>query len=219
MSFPGFKYLVGVASGLPNMPLDIRLGDVLVSMPKGESRGLIAYDLGKKTGQDWVRLFPPLARTETIVASAIGSIKLDRKDTFLAYYGHIKDKEHPNGTFIDPGQEHDALYQIDSGGAKCLVGRERRPDSKRTRVWYGPIGSGEDLTKNAQKRNELRDEHNIIGLEMGAAEVMDCIPVGVIRGVCNYGDEHNNDKWKPYAAAMAAAYAKAILDEIGPRRR
>ncbi len=71
--------------------------------------------------------------------------------------------------------------------------------------------------KNAEKRNELRDKYRIIGLEMEAAGTMNCIPVGVIRGVCDYGDERKNKNWQPYAAAMAAAYAKAILAEI-PRR-
>jgi nucleoside phosphorylase len=46
---------------------------------------------------------------------------------------------------------------------------------------------------------------------------MNQIPVGVIRGVCDYGDEHKDKKWQPYAAAMAAAYAKAVLTEIYPK--
>ncbi|RYP39996.1 hypothetical protein DL767_001930 [Monosporascus sp. MG133] len=48
---------------------------------------------------------------------------------------------------------------------------------------------------------------------------MNRIPVGVIRGVCDYGDEHKNKEWQPYAAAMAAAYAKALLTEIPPRTK
>ena len=71
--------------------------------------------------------------------------------------------------------------------------------------------------RNASKRNELRDRYNLIGLEMEAAGTMNRIPVGVIRGVCDYGDEHKNEQWQPYAAAMAAAYAKAVLAQIGPR--
>jgi nucleoside phosphorylase len=71
--------------------------------------------------------------------------------------------------------------------------------------------------KNAQKRDELRDKYGIIGLEMEAAGTMNRIPVGVIRGVCDYGDEHKNKRWQSYAAAMAAAYAKAVLYEIRPR--
>ena len=84
-------------------------------------------------------------------------------------------------------------------------------------MWYGPIGSGDKLMKNARKRNELRDKYNVIDLEMEAAGTMNRIPVGVIRGVCDYGDEHNEKVWQPYAAAMAAAYAKAVLSEIQPK--
>ena len=46
---------------------------------------------------------------------------------------------------------------------------------------------------------------------------MNRIPVGVIRGVCDYGDLRKNKEWQPYAAAMAAAYAKAVLKKIYPR--
>ncbi|KAM0345444.1 hypothetical protein ACHAPU_006371 [Fusarium lateritium] len=47
---------------------------------------------------------------------------------------------------------------------------------------------------------------------------MNRFPVGVIRGVCDYGDGHKSKQWQPYAAAMAASYAKALLTEILPRR-
>ena len=220
-----FGLLVGVAAGLPNLertpPRDIRLGDVLVGLPVGESAGLIAYDLGKETGNEGFQLLRDghvLANTETVVRAAIGSIKLRAPNDaalFLPYYESIKHKEHTDGTFTDPGQEQDRLYRLDDeDGIEHLVERERRPYSKRTRVWYGPIGSGEKLMKNARKRNQLRDKYNLIGLEMEAAGTMNRIPVGVVRGVCDYGDEHKNKEWQPYAAAMAAAYAKAILHEI-----
>lgn len=52
---------------------------------------------------------------------------------------------------------------------------------------------------------------------MEAAGTMSRIPVGVIRGVCDYGDAHKNKEWQPYAAAMAAAYAKAVLAELVPK--
>ncbi|RYP93106.1 hypothetical protein DL770_000763 [Monosporascus sp. CRB-9-2] len=223
-----FGLLVGVAAGLPDLfrtpARDIRLGDVLVGLPEGESAGLIAYDLGKETedGFQPLRFGHVLAATEPIVRAAIGSIKLQApNDTglFLPYYETIRDKEHATGTFADPGQEQDQLYWATGNEAETPVQRERRPESRRTRVWYGPIGSGEKLLKNAQKRNELRDIYGVIGLEMEAAGTMNCIPVGVIRGVCDYGDRHKNKEWQPYAAAMAAAYAKAVLNEIRPATR
>src|SRR2546423_1502882 len=200
-----FGLLVGVAAGLPNLsrnpPRDIRLGDILVALPEGENAGLVAYDLGKETGKDGFQLLrfgSVLANTETVVRSAIGSIKLKAPNdaqSILPYYEHAKDKENTHGTFIDPGQEQDKLYQVDEDGVEQEVKREPRPDTKRTRVWYGPIGSGEKLVKNARKKNELKNKHSVIGLEMEAAGTMNRIPVGVIRGVCDYGDEHTSKDW------------------------
>lgn len=40
---------------------------------------------------------------------------------------------------------------------------------------------------------------------------MDDFPCLVIRGICDYADSHKNDRWQPYAAATAAAYAKELL--------
>lgn len=222
-----FGLLVGVAAGLPTLSgssiRDIRLGDVLVAFPVGESAGLVAYDLGKETTDDGFQLLRGghvLATTETVIRSAIGSIKLHAPDevaTFLPYYNEMKEKRHSTGNFVDPGQEADLLYETSDSGARTIKVRGRRADDARTQVWYGPIGSGEKLMKNASIRDELRDKYGLIGLEMEAAGTMNRIPVGVIRGVCDYGDEHKNKEWQPYAAAMAAAYAKAILAEIPPR--
>ncbi|KAK5635416.1 hypothetical protein RRF57_011128 [Xylaria bambusicola] len=229
-SFPNlwFGLLVGVAAGLPSVsresPRDIRLGDILIARPEGEVAALVAYDLGKETthnGFQLLRLGHALANPDPVVMSAIGSIRLDIKlsksaQLFLQYYESMKDGD-DEGTFLDPGQEHDVLYETADDGTEKLVSRLPRLASQRTRVWYGPIGSGDKLLKNAKKRDELRDKYNIIGLEMEAAGTMNRIPVGVIRGVCDYGDTHKNKRWQPYAAAMAAAYAKAVLNEVRPR--
>ncbi|KAI6777617.1 uncharacterized protein J7T54_004900 [Emericellopsis cladophorae] len=70
---------------------------------------------------------------------------------------------------------------------------------------------------DAELRNVLYDKHTGRSgcasrsvrpdrLEMEAAGTMNRIPVGVIRGVCDYGDEHKNKEWQAHAAAMAGAY-------------
>ncbi|RYC94660.1 hypothetical protein BFJ63_vAg2533 [Fusarium oxysporum f. sp. narcissi] len=197
-----FGLLVGVAAGLPNLrkipPIDIRLGDVLVGLSEGDSAGLVAYDLGKETSEGFQLLRAP-----------------GDTDVFLPFYERIKDKEQSRGTFADPGQEKDIFYDISDDGVDSPVQRMQRPTDRRTRVWYGSIGSGEKLTKNTLKRNEIRDRYGVNGLEMEAAGTMNRIPVGVIRGVCDYADQHKNKEWQPYAAAMAAAYAKAVIYELG----
>jgi len=230
-SFPNlwFGLLVGVAAGLPNLsctpPRDIRLGDVLVGVGNGGSAGIIGYGLGKETSSGFELLHHGAqAKTEQIVSSAIGNIQSHEPvhgNVFLQYYNTIKNKFHSNGTFVDPGQENDQLYlPINKQNylETVAVQRPMRQPSERTRVWYGFIGSGDRLMKNAQKRDELRDAFDLIGLEMEAAGTINTIPVGVIRGVCDYGDAQKNKEWQPYAAAMAAAYAKAVLYQIRPKR-
>lgn len=48
-SFPRLRFalLVGIAGGLPTAENDVRLGDVVVSMPHGSFGGVVQYDLGK----------------------------------------------------------------------------------------------------------------------------------------------------------------------------
>jgi nucleoside phosphorylase len=207
-------------AGLPNLSRgrNVRLGDILVGLPDGNSAGLIAYDPGKETedGFELLRHGHSLTMTEPIVRSAIRNIKLrapNERETFLPYYEKIANLEHSTGTFADPGQDNDILYDDE----RQVIQRSSRPTNKRSRVWYGPIGSGDKLLNNAEKRNLLRDKYDIIGLEMEAAGTINRIPVGEIRGVCDYGDRHKNKDWQPYAAAMAASYARALLDAIRPQ--
>jgi nucleoside phosphorylase len=224
-----FGLLVGVAAGLPNLsaipPRDIRLGDVLVGVGAGDKAGLVSYGLGKETDDGFELIRHGVqAKTEAIVSSAIGTMKLLAQisgNTFLQYYEQIKDKTHSNGNFADPGQEKDQLYKTaynENGLLSEPVVRTPRPPSARTIVWYGSIGSGDTLMRSAKKRDELRDTFDLIGLEMEAAGTIDRIPVGVIRGVCDYGDAQKNKVWQPYAAAMATAYAKALLKTITPTK-
>jgi hypothetical protein len=114
-----FALLVGVAAGLPNHsrnpPLDIRLGDVLVGLPTGESAGLVAYDLGKE-GDGGFQPLRFVANTETVVRSAISSIKLrgpDETNIFLPYYKSIMHKDHTDDTFIEPGQDRESRSRFE----------------------------------------------------------------------------------------------------------
>lgn len=225
-----FALLVGVAAGLPNIyskpPAkcrDIRLGDVLVSVPEKASTGIIQYDLGR----DMEDGFSPNGRqaeTPAIVRAAIGDIKLRMKKPFKAenifgrYLVAFQEKLEKD-KFLCPSQEEDILF-ITSGEMALTserIERVPRDKSERTRVWYGNIGSGNSMMRNPRRRDMLRDEHDLIGLEMEAAGVINTLPTGVIRGVCDYGNGQKNKDWQPYAAAVAAVYAKGILYTITPK--
>lgn len=91
-------------------------------------------------------------------------------------------------------QHDDQLFEYVIDGnrtAQKLVDRDPRDELERAKVWYGNIGSGNSLMRNPQRRDKLRDKYNLIGLEMEAAGIMDTLPTGVIRGVCDYVDAHS----------------------------
>ncbi|OAP63941.1 hypothetical protein AYL99_03168 [Fonsecaea erecta] len=227
-----FSLLVGVAAGLPNLSpkdpskrRDIRLGDVLVSVPDQRNTGVFYYDLGKAAAEGFLCIGRQ-AETMAIVRSAIRRIQLLHKRPFkkgnqFARYLADLQASSEDGKFSCPSQEQDILCDSHAKGSlSSLPVRVKRPprdESERTLVWHGTIGSGSSLMKDAVRRDWLRDEHDLIGLEMEAAGVMNTLAPGVILGVCNYGDAQKNDDWKPYAAAVAAVYAKGVLCAIAPK--
>ena len=225
-----FTLLVGVAAGLPNLlpsdptqRRDIRLGDVLVCVPDKASSGIVHYDLGRDTEAGFL-LNGRQAETPTIVRAAIGNIQLTKKKPYkkgneFAKYLNAFQQAIKDDKFLCPNQDADRLWAstVDATAPPVLISREPRNESERTRVWYGNIGSGNSMIRNPQRRDELRDRHDLIGLEMEAAGVMNTLPTGVIRGVCDYGDGQKNKDWQPYAAAVAAVYAKGILYIISPK--
>lgn len=61
-----------------------------------------------------------------------------------------------------------------------------------------------------EERDDKVAEEEIICFEEEAVGLTDEICGVVIRGICDYADLHKNDRWQPYAAATAAAYAKEM---------
>jgi nucleoside phosphorylase len=84
-------------------------------------------------------------------------------------------------------------------------------------VHYGTIASGNQVMKDAFERDRASAQlGGVLCFEMEAAGLMNTFPCLVIRGICDYSDSHKNDKWQPYAAGIAAAYAKEVLSVVKP---
>ena len=120
-----------------------------------------------------------------------------------------------------PGLHHDQLFQAeynhqedDETCTNCnqvhTVSRPVRSDSVPG-VHYGLIASGNQVIRDEVTQEKLRQELNVLCFEMEAAGLMDDFLCLVIRGICDYADMHKNKHWQPYAAAVAAAYAKELL--------
>lgn len=222
-----FALLVGVAAGLPNLSpkppatfRDIRLGDVLVCIPNKTDVGVLQYDLGRDT-KDGFYLNGRQAETPAIVRAAIGDIRLTKPNPFktgneFSHYLAALQKRAQNDKFRCLTQQQDQLFESALEGTRSAI-RGLRDESRRTQV-YGSLGSGNSLMRNSKRRDQLRDKYNLIGLEMEAAGIMNTLPTGVIRGVCDYGDAHKSKDWQSYAAAAAAVYAKGLLCTVNIRK-
>jgi nucleoside phosphorylase len=220
-----FGLIVGIGGGVPSAEADIRLGDVVVSQPRGNFGGVVQYDSGKATPSGFERTgflnSPP-----QILLSAVAKVQAYeiRGKTKLAE--HISRLDHiPEYQRVKARADiyFEATYNHEGGLTcdKCKVERQEtrqpRDSEEKVVIHYGTIASGNQVIKDATKRDEISKVlGGVLCFEMEAAGLMDTFPCLVIRGICDYADSHKNNMWQSYAAATAAAYAKEILLTIPP---
>lgn len=244
-SFPciRWRFLVGIGGGVPSEKHDIRLGDVVVSMPSGTHGGVVQYDLGKsqQTGfmrKGFLEAPPPELRQAVLGMQTEHFFEESKMGEYLSAL--LK----PDGRFdryTRPPAETDILfeagYQHASMGKPCHVcgcdrtrivqrqARGNRSDNGGggSRVHYGLIASGDVVVKDGARRDQIAEQvgGDVLCFEMEAAGMLTEFPCLVIRGVSDYADAHKNDRWHDYAAAAAAACAKELLTfvEVGRDRR
>lgn len=243
-SFPNIKVglMVGIGAAIvrPKQKRDIRLGDVVVSLPQGDNGGVVQYDLGKSrvsrdkehTSHSFERVgflnSPPQALLKAL-ASLRAQVRLDGSiissllNDMLERYPQMAESEPDEPGYIYQGEGNDRLFEpsyphlSEFGCEDCdlarIISRAARRNPDVPRVHYGVIASGNRLVKDAAERDRILEliGGDCICLEMEAAGLMNSFPCLVIRGICDYADSHKNDDWQEYAAATAAAYAKELL--------
>ncbi|KAF5009900.1 hypothetical protein FDECE_3885 [Fusarium decemcellulare] len=229
-SFPSIKccLVVGVAGGAPTEKNDIRLGDVVVSLPTTRFSGVLQYDRGKEIEGCAFELTGALQPPPRSLMTAISSLKSDpdsSSDALQPYLDEIirRVSNSSKDRYKHPGQEHDHLFK--QACSECRVHQKcanrdnhikRRPyrPTNHPEIHYGLVASGNRVIKDANIRDQLAQEHGVLCFEMEAAGVMNTFPCLVIRGICDYADSYKNKLWQEYAAATAAAYAKLLLGVV-----
>jgi nucleoside phosphorylase len=108
--------------------------------------------------------------------------------------------------------QHDGTSSCEACLSHFTPIRQGTADRSRE-VYYGLIASGNQVMKDAKRRDDISDKmgESVLCFEMEAAGLMSDFPYLVIRGICDYSDSHKNKDWQRYAAAIAAAEAKEIL--------
>lgn len=89
-------------------------------------------------------------------------------------------------------------------------------------VFYGPIASANILLKDEILRDKLLTRYGVKAVEMESSGILDATWDGgvgylTVRGIADYCNLDKNDEWHEYAAIVAAAYTRSLLDLIAPR--
>lgn len=107
----------------------------------------------------------------------------------------------------------------------------RRPDGTFTlpKIYYGVVASGEKVIADAAARDEIHSSNRkILAIEMEGYGVAEGTwqqphppPLMVIRGLSDMADSSKNKEWQPYAAAVAADFARFFISDkpLVPRNR
>jgi nucleoside phosphorylase len=117
--------------------------------------------------------------------------------------------------FARPAPSTDVLYE--NGAVVSHPNDDRKAGFPR--VHGGAIGTADTLLKNDVVRDELRDRFSVRAVEMEASGLQNAAwsfgkDVFVVRGICDYCDEHKNDEWQNYAAIVAASYTRALVEAM-----
>ncbi|KAL7935169.1 purine and uridine phosphorylase [Trichoderma chlorosporum] len=243
-TFPSIRFglMVGIGGGVPPK---VRLGDVVVSTPVGSFPGVVQWDFGKTKVGSFERtgslnnppssLLTALTALETeheLVGSKIPDyldelrqkwprlaakyLKSDSlKDVlYKADYSHVSqiNEGYGSNTIGDDEDEEEENCQL-CDKAKII---KRKP--RDMRIHYGLIASGNQVIKSAAHRDKLNEDlgGHLLCIEMEAAGLMNNFSCVIIRGICDYADSHKSKNWQEYAATVAAAFAKELLEYVHP---
>ncbi|KAK5753005.1 hypothetical protein LTS12_016881 [Elasticomyces elasticus] len=242
-----FGLVVGIGGGL-KVPIRtkkgrIRLGHVVVSNPNGQHSGAVEYDRGKAEAGGFVRT-GALAPPPSVLLNAVRKLNVARsrvrtQDPLLAHLQKIETSVEKPQRFRYPGADLDRLYLPDYVHSdrevscrKCGCDAEKvvtdeSDDSDQDGddtaagsivVHEGTIAVGGKVMRNGVERDLLAKRYGVLCFEMEAAGAKNNFPCLIIRGISDYADSHKNDKWQPYAAAVAAAYARELFEHMPVNR-
>jgi nucleoside phosphorylase len=210
--------MVGIAGGIPHPTKPdehVRLGDIIVSNQKG----VVQYDLVREELKDEVVETTHRNPPRPPSASLLEAVQLLAAEELLGerpWLAHIQRAANlPNAA--RPEVALDIL--VDGAGQPIAHPIDRKRVEGQPRVFVGPIASANVLLKNPHKRDDLRDKFGVKAVEMEASGVADAtwnheIGYLVVRGICDYCDKNKNDLWQEYAAVVAAAYTRALIESM-----
>ncbi|KAL6828009.1 hypothetical protein V8C40DRAFT_286889 [Trichoderma camerunense] len=229
-SFPFLRLflVVGIGGGFPCISEGIPWGDDAVGDPAINPGAVIQYDSDRIRREGIFVQTGSLSMLPEDLQTAMRTLKADHQ------IGH-KFSEHLQAAlercedmgihYNQPVPETDVQFSIqddplgtESNRPQCPkalmeLRRARSPESTR---YCGPIASGNKITKRRATRDRQTSKNGTNRFQTEAAGPTDGFHCFAIRGISEDVSAHNNDIWQPYAAAMAAEYAKELLHAFPP---
>ncbi|KAK1848399.1 nacht and ankyrin domain protein [Colletotrichum chrysophilum] len=229
--------MVGIGAGVPSLENDVRLGDVVVSQPRDGHSGVVQYDLGKMRENGHFQRVGALAPPPDVLLKVLNKLKAEQRlkgsklpqilSQAIQKYPTLAKPKGKDPAFIYQGLleiflgEQNAAKSVTANlaptasDAEGEIERENRP-SEDPEIHYGTIASGNLVIKDGAFRDQMTQQlgSDVLCYEMEAAALMNNFPCLVIRGICDYADTHKNDRWQNYAAIVAAAYTRELLEVI-----
>ncbi|KAK6507678.1 hypothetical protein TWF481_006101 [Arthrobotrys musiformis] len=203
--------MVGVGSGAPSLFNDIRLGDIIVQQP---------------ANYEWPYNYPDIG----IILKTITTIRELGDRVGQEIWDIAQRIEGVDTRFRCPGRETDKLFLSEykhvgvSGGKPSSNPCERcenyktipRPSRKNEHphIHYGKIFLMDPTQpiKDGVRRDMATAHSGALGFDIARKSPWQYFQRQItIRGVCDYADSHQNKLWQPYAALVAAIYAKTFL--------
>ena len=215
--FPNVKsiIMVGIAGGVPNPKVDddVRLGDIVVS----NENGITQYDLIKGEIQK-VTLRNPLRPPSASLLEAVRYLEAEEILGKRLWEKYIDQALLKLGT-IRPSEGKGILYNSDNQRIPIEHPEDPKRIKGQPRIFTGSIASANILLKDPKARDKLREKFGVKAIEMEASGIADATwnhEVGylVVRGICDYCDSNKNDDWQQYAAVVAAAYTRALIESM-----
>ncbi|UKZ74671.1 hypothetical protein TrVFT333_002341 [Trichoderma virens FT-333] len=198
-SFPNVKIglMVGIGGGAPSLKHDIRLGDIAVSEPRDGMGGVFQYDFGKTIQGQKFHTTGFLNQPPTVLRTAVNGIKalyeINGHRLEEAINSTLEKRPRLREAYKRPDPSSDKLYQSEfthplnndsncaafcgNNPSRLVLRSERTRDEDNPAIHYGLIASANQLMKDAQIRDALASEKDIICFEMEAAGLMSNFPV------------------------------------------
>ncbi len=218
--FPNVRSIImaGIAGGIPNpkkVEDHVRLGDIVVS------EGVIQYDFIKEEIRKKIKKTENRFQPRPASASLIEAVRLLEADEINGNRPWLKFiKYGTNKLGVQyPFEKNDVLINSSNTNEEIPHPIDPKRIDGQPRIFLGRIASANRLLKNPKKRDQLRDKFRVKAVEMEGSGIADATwnherGFLVVRGICDYCDPNKGDDWQQYAAIVAAAYTRALIESI-----